>query len=133
RRLILLAEVSAAGFVSLLRIDTHQLCQFEKVSDSTGFFEALVQIIPASGNSDVLPEFLTQCTNFSDGDFKPLGCAGHSAVIPDNLAQFAMERIHRALALNRKQLVNRLLDILNNALYFAVGFVNLCKFMVRKV
>jgi hypothetical protein len=45
RGLILLAEMPAARFVALQSVDAQQLAVLELVSDASGFFEALIQIV----------------------------------------------------------------------------------------
>src|ERR1700742_4684176 len=72
-RLVLFAEVAAAGFVALARIDAHQLAELEEVGDAARFFEALIQVVAAARNSDILPVFLAQGANLTDGFFQTLG------------------------------------------------------------
>ena len=38
--LVFLAEVSAAAFVAVQRVDAHQLAELEEVGDAAGLFEA---------------------------------------------------------------------------------------------
>src|SRR5579883_964941 len=79
RSLVFLAEMAAAGFVSMPRIDAHQLAKLKKVGDSTCLFQALVQVIPNARDIHVLPVLLTQFADFLNGMFKALGSAGHTA------------------------------------------------------
>src|SRR5580698_3618942 len=109
-RLVLFAEVAAAGLVALERVDAHQLAELEEVGDAAGFFEALIQIVAAARNGDILPVFLAQGANLADGFFKTLGSARHAAFVPHDLAKLAMEGIDRPLTLDRKQLLDGLLD-----------------------
>ena len=107
--LVLLAEMAAAGFVALQRVDAQQLAEFEKVRDAAGFFEALIQIVTGACHVQVLPELVAERANFGDGFFQAGGCARHAAVFPHDLAQFAMEGVDGALAFDRQQFGNVLL------------------------
>src|SRR5215831_7873361 len=44
-RLVLLAEMTAAGFVAVQRISTHQFAKFEKIGHAAGFLERLVKLL----------------------------------------------------------------------------------------
>ena len=60
RGLVLDAEVCAAGLVSLQRVPGQQFRKFEKVGNAARFFELLVQLPPAAGDVDILPELRPQ-------------------------------------------------------------------------
>jgi len=81
-----LAEMTAAGFVSIARIDTHQLSQFEEIGHPAGFLEALVKVRGAAGHVQVAPEFIAQLAYLADGFGQTFGGARHAALIPNNFA-----------------------------------------------
>src|SRR6185437_12196776 len=91
RRLIFLAEVAAARFISIASVDAHQLRQLEEVGHTASLLQALIQIVSAAGNGHVLPIFLTQRANLVDGGLQAFSRAGHAAIIPYDRAQLAME------------------------------------------
>ena len=90
------------------RVDAHQLAQLEEVGDAAGLFQALVQVVAAARHVHVLPELVAQLANLPDRVFEAGGVARHAAVVPHDFAQLAMERVHRPLALDRKQLADGL-------------------------
>src|SRR5579883_195272 len=100
RRLILFAEVAAAGFVPLERIQAHQLAQLEEIRHPPGLLERLVQFLARAEHAHFAPELLAQLGNPAQGVFQALRGAAHSAVVPHKLAQLAVERIDRARSLD---------------------------------
>ncbi len=92
----------------------------KKSRDASGLFEALVQIVGAAENADVLPVFFAQFANLLDGGFQAFGVARHAAVIPDDFAELAVERIDGALPVDREQLLDRLLDAGNGVAHFGM-------------
>src|SRR5215468_4329636 len=56
-RLTFLAEMPAARFAPLERIERQQFGEFQIVGDTSSVFEALVQIIRRPRDRDRLPEF----------------------------------------------------------------------------
>ncbi len=102
--------MAAAGLIAIEGVDAHQLGELEEVRNAAGFFQALIQVIAAAGDVDVLPVLLLQRANLANGGLKTLGGARHAAVVPHNLAQLAVEGIDRALAFDGKQQIDGLLD-----------------------
>src|SRR5437773_5842018 len=99
-RLMFLAEMRPGRFVALQCIDAHQFGEFEKIGDTTGAFQRLVVIFFVSRNADVVPEFFAQFGNFSEGFAQSSFASQHSAVVPEKKAEFAMEGIERARAVD---------------------------------
>src|SRR5688572_31259049 len=56
RGLMLLAEVPAAGFLAVQRVETHQLGKLEEVGNAIRFLERLIELRVAAGDRDVLPK-----------------------------------------------------------------------------
>src|ERR1700733_7818099 len=110
RRLILFAEVAAARFVALQGVDAHQLTKLEEIGHTTGLFEALVQVIAAARNVDVLPELIAESADLAYGLLQSGRSARHAAFVPHDFAEFAMEGVDGALALDGEELVDGLLD-----------------------
>src|SRR5579883_238431 len=48
--LVLLAEMRAAGFVAVQRVDAHQLGQFKEIGDAAGLFQRLIDLLGRAGN-----------------------------------------------------------------------------------
>ena len=59
-RLILFAEMAAAGFVAVERVEAHQFGEFEEVGDAAGLFEGLVELFVGAEDADVFPELFAQ-------------------------------------------------------------------------
>ena len=71
RRLALYAEVAAARFRALQRVEAHQLGQFEKVRHAPRLFERLVQFLARPDDIDVVPELLAQRRDLGKILFRP--------------------------------------------------------------
>src|ERR1700739_142277 len=67
--LILLTEMTAARFVAVEGVNAHQLGKLEEVCYAASLFQALVQVISAVGDVDVLPVLLLQRSNLANGRF----------------------------------------------------------------
>src|SRR6185312_6600736 len=100
--LVFLPKMSAARFISMQRIDAHQLRELEEIRNTPRSFEALVQICFAAGNIHVLPELPAHFPNASNGVLQARGCPRHAAVFPHDLAELAVERIDSPLPVNRE-------------------------------
>ena len=85
------------------RIQTHQFAQLEEIRYPAGFLQRLIQIIGASGNLHVFPVFFAQLANLSDRRFQARRGARHSAIVPHDFSQPAVEPIHGAASLNSEQ------------------------------
>ncbi len=120
RRLVLLAKVPAARFVALQGVDAQQLAQFEKIRDAPCPLEALIQIVARACDIQVLPELLAEGSDFADGILQACGVARHAAVVPHDLAQFAMEGVDGSLAPDREQLRNASLRGVESGLRFGM-------------
>ncbi len=64
--LIFLAEMAAAGFVAMQRVEAHQFAEFEEIRDAPGIFERLIHAIACRRARYVLPELLAQFRNAAD-------------------------------------------------------------------
>src|SRR5439155_10175483 len=103
RRLVLLAEVGAAGFVAAERIGAHQLGQFEEIGHTPRLFKRLVDLFSSAVDLDVPPIFGAQLPNLADRLRETGGVARHATVVPYQLAKLAVERVHRACSLGFEQ------------------------------
>src|ERR1700691_1935378 len=83
---ILLAEVAAAGFVAVQRIDAHKLSELEEIGHTTGFLQTLVKVAGAAEHFHVAPILFAQLADLTDGALEAAGGARHAAVIPHKLA-----------------------------------------------
>src|SRR5262245_34196795 len=63
RRLKLFAEMTSAGLISMQRIEAHQLAELQKIRDSAGIFQRLIQFLAAAEHVDALPEFFAELGN----------------------------------------------------------------------
>ena len=91
RSLKFLAEMAAAGFVALQRVQAHQLAELQKIRHTAGIFERLIEFFAAAEHVDVLPEFLAQFGNALQRFLQAGFGARHAAVVPHQLAEFAMK------------------------------------------
>ena len=103
RRLALLAEVAAAGLGAVQSVRADQFAEFEEVRDASRLFERLVQFLVLTEHIDVLPELLAQLRDLRERLPQARVGAGHAAVVPHDVAEFAVEGVHRPLALDAQE------------------------------
>src|SRR3974390_1070603 len=103
--LVLLAEVAAAGFVALERVDTHQFAEFQEMGDGTGFFERLVEFLVGTEDADFFPELFAKGRDQAESFLETRLVASHAAVIPDNFTEFTVERVDGAGAFGVEEVV----------------------------
>src|ERR1039458_5813640 len=125
--------MSAARFASLAGVDTHQLGQLEEVGHAACFFQVLIQVVAAAGNSDVLPELLAQRTDFTNGSIEAPSRSCHAARLPYNFAKRAMERIDGPLASDGEQFIDRFPDSVDGVLYLLPRFIDCCESICREI
>ena len=100
--LVLGAEVAAAALLAVEGVAAHQLAELEEVVDAAGLLERLVDArrrLPVTSRS-----FLnSSCrAGISDSAFSsPAGRAVHAAVVPDDLAELAVEVVGTVGAADR--------------------------------
>ena len=58
RSLVFFAEMSAAGFVALERVNAHELGELEEISDPSRAFERLIVAFSFAGNPNAFPKLL---------------------------------------------------------------------------
>jgi len=61
-------------------------------------FEGRIQFAVFAGHIQAFPEFLAELGNALKRQGQAFFAARHAAVVPEQAAQFAVERAHRALA-----------------------------------
>ena len=98
--LVLGAEVAAAALPALERVAAHQHAELEEVVDATGLLERLVDARAVAGDAQVLLELLVQRRQLGQRLLEALLGALHAAVVPDDLAELAVEVVGRARALD---------------------------------
>src|SRR5947208_7859499 len=89
-RLMFYTEMSAARFVPLEGIDSHQFGEFEKISDPSGAFERLVVAFAFSGDPHLIPNFITQIWNFLEPLAQACRISRYSAFVPKHQTQLTV-------------------------------------------
>ena len=125
--------MAAARFAPIERVNHNQLGHLHKVRDAHGLLQALVNVVAASRHVDILPECGAQRRNQLQGLEQTLFGAPHAAVVPHDLAQFAVEIIHRALALDLEQFVHARLRRCFGFLHLGALHVYLVEFAARQI
>ena len=111
------AEVAAARLFAVQRVDAHEFAQFHEVSHATGLLEGLVEFADRlAGNTNVLPVVGAQLADHTDGLLQAGLGALHAAVLPHDLAQLLVERIHGAGSIDRHEGVDASLSRLKGFL-----------------
>ena len=99
------------------RVDAHELAQLHEVGDAAGLLEGLVEFTNRlAGNANVLPVVGTQLADHTDGLLQAFLGTLHAAVLPHDLAQLLVERIHGASAIDRHEGVDASLSGLESFL-----------------
>ena len=91
--LILATKMSTTAFFSIKRIATHQHAQLKEIVDSPGFFKCLIYAFTGASHTQIFFKFALQRRQLRECFFKTLLSALHTAVVPNNFAQFAMKPI----------------------------------------
>ena len=96
--LVLFAQVRAARLLALQRVPAHQLAELEIIGDAPGLLELGIESVGAARHHDVAPELRAQVADGSDGGLQTCSAATDAAVVPQEVAELAMERVDRAAA-----------------------------------
>ena len=105
-RLVLDTEVTAARLLAVQRVARHQFAQFEEIGQTQCLFQFDVEVVGPAHDLHVLPELLAQRLNLDDRLFERLLGAGHTDVLPHDVAQLLVDVVHRLLAVDRQQLLD---------------------------
>src|SRR5688572_17421812 len=97
------AEMAAARLLAVQRIQAHELRQLEKIRDSAGVLERLIELLAGPGNEQVAPELLAKLRDLLQRLFESLRAARHAAVLPHELPQLAVKGLTAALPANREE------------------------------
>src|ERR1043166_5253220 len=116
-----LAEMAAAGFAAMQGVEAKQLGELHEVRDPPGVLQVLVQLAVLPGDIDIMPEFFTQFWNALERFLQPGFVARHAALVPEQFAQFPMQRGDRAFALDGKQFRLRCFELILRSLELRVG------------
>src|SRR6266404_5302818 len=101
-----LTKMSAARFVALERIDTHELGEFEEIGHATGAFERLIEILSFAGNAHRSPKFVAQLRNFRERFAQSLSVSGHATFVPEKRSELTMDGVERTIAVDAKDAVD---------------------------
>ncbi len=85
------------------RVEAHQLGELQVVDDPVGLLQGLVELLAGAGDPDPAPELLADPGDAGQGLAQPLLGAGHAAVLPHEFAEFAVEGVGGAVAVDGEQ------------------------------
>ena len=94
--LVLSTEMASAGFIAFEGVETHQFAELEEIGDAARTFERDVERFIFAEDCGRFPELAFEFGNPFEGALQTGFAAGHSAVVPHDESEFAMERLHRA-------------------------------------
>src|SRR5688572_20824497 len=89
--LVLGAEVTAAALATVERVAAHQHPELEEVVDAAGLLQRLVDRAPVAGDAEILLELVVERGQLGQRLLQALLGALHPAVVPDDLAELAVE------------------------------------------
>src|SRR6266550_6519727 len=105
RCLMFLAKMCAGRFVALECVDAHQLGEFHEIGNASSTFQGLIEIIAFAGHACLVPELFSQFRDFFKRLAQSLFVTQHSAFVPENQTQFAMERVNGTSAVDVEELL----------------------------
>jgi hypothetical protein len=85
-------------------VESEDFGEFEEVSHAAGTFEVLVEGTFGTDDIHVFPEFLAEGRNLFESGLEAGFVTGHAHVFPHDVAEFAMELVHRAVAVNVQEM-----------------------------
>ena len=91
--LVLQAEVRTAGFLTRQSIVTKQRRKVEECRHAPSFLKLHVDTLRAAHNLDIVPELIADGRQFLDGIHERLLRAPHADILPDELAEFAVNLV----------------------------------------
>src|SRR5437016_1165343 len=91
RGLMFLAEMRSGRFIAIEGVRAHQLGEFEEIGNASRAFQGLVKIFAVSRDAHVAPELFAQFGNFSERLAQSFFAARHSAFVPEEQTELAME------------------------------------------
>ena len=109
---MLLAEVSAAGFLTVEGIVGNEFAHQDEVAQVDGLVEFDIHAFFRSGDEEVGLEFLAKFLHQFQTLLQSFLRATHTDVLPHNVAEFLMDGIDAALALDVHQAVDFAADSL---------------------
>src|SRR5947208_14947116 len=103
--LMFLAKMCAGRFVALECVDAHQLGEFQEIGNASSTFQGLIEIVALPGHACLAPELVSQFGDFFKRFAQSLFVTQHSAFVPENQTQFAMERVNGTSAVDVEELL----------------------------
>src|SRR5262249_55325586 len=103
--LVLDAEVAAAALLADERVLAHELGELEEVGDAVRLLERLVERVAPAEHGHLAPELRAQLGDPGERARERLPAARHAAVLPHEVAELLVERVHRALAAHGEQAI----------------------------
>ncbi len=131
--LVLDAEVTTAGLVAVEGVVAHQLGEFEVIGDAAGALEFGIELVLATGNAEVAPEFLAQGADLLDRLGQTFLAPGHAALVEQDVAELDMDGTGAGGALDRHHLVDPLAHFVFGLFESGVVDVELAGFAHRDV
>ncbi len=93
------------------RVEAHQLGQFQVVDDAVGLFQGLVEFPAGAGHLDAAPELLADLRDAVQRLAQAALRTGHAAQLPHQFAQFAVEGVRGAVAVDGQEEVELVLGL----------------------
>src|SRR5215207_4987179 len=101
--LVLHPKVAAARLLAGEGVEAEQLAELEEVGDAARLLERLVERRRTAGHAHVGVELLAQRGDVGERLLQRLLAACHPAVVPQDVAELAMEVVDRVLAVDRQE------------------------------
>ena len=110
-RLEFLAEMPAAGFVALERIQRQQLAELHVIGDPACVVEHGIEVVLLARDRYVLPELVAQRANLPQRFLQPGRVSGHADVVPHDAAELPVELADGSLAFDPQHPVDPVLRV----------------------
>ncbi len=102
------------------RVEAHQLGELQIVDDAVGLLEGLVELLAGAGDLDAPPELLADGGDAVERLAQALVGAGHAAELPHEFAEFAVEGVGGAVAVDGEEQMEAVLGLGEHLLHHRV-------------
>ena len=110
--MVFLAEVSAAGLLTVEGIYSHQATNLDEVCQTECFLQLVVERTCLARDIYVAPELFLDGIDFLDSRLEALCGTSHADEVPHDETQLLVDGVHRAFALDSHEAVDLVLHVL---------------------
>src|SRR5699024_7353705 len=122
RSLVFFTEVTTTRFLTVQCIVSHQLTDFDEISQADCLFKFYIQFISFTRNAKVAPEGLSYFFQFSQSSSQRFLGTSHTYKVPHDVTQLLVNRVYRTMTLD----IHQSLDLIVYSLFGSYEFGKVC-------